>query len=102
MSRHGLDGHPDRDGRLPRRTPGAGDVANGIGDGGDGGVGDGGIRGCGVECFPAGGDACHPPVRRRNVRHDFEAVAQKIRADMGRFASPDLIESALNQIRAKL
>lgn len=33
---------------------------------------------------------------------DFDAVAAKIRADMGRFASPDLIENALSQIRERL
>ena len=33
---------------------------------------------------------------------DFDAVAAKIRADMCRFASPELIESALAKIRATL
>jgi hypothetical protein len=33
---------------------------------------------------------------------DFDAVANRIRNDMGRFASPDLIEHALEDIRARL
>lgn len=33
---------------------------------------------------------------------DFDAIAQKIRTDMGRFASPAIIEQALAEIRAKL
>jgi len=33
---------------------------------------------------------------------DFDAVANKIRTDMGRFASPNLLESALSQIRERL
>jgi len=33
---------------------------------------------------------------------DFDAVANKIRTDMGRFASPDLLETALRQIHERL
>lgn len=33
---------------------------------------------------------------------DFDTIATKIRADMSRFASPDLIEGALTQIRQRL
>ncbi len=33
---------------------------------------------------------------------DFDVVAQRIRKDMGRFASPDVIEHALDDIRSKL
>lgn len=33
---------------------------------------------------------------------DFEAVAKKIRTDMSRFASPELLESALMRIRERL
>ena len=37
-----------------------------------------------------------------HVEPDFDAVASKIRRDMGRFASPELIENALKQIQSKM
>jgi hypothetical protein len=33
---------------------------------------------------------------------DFDAVAQKIRDDMSRFASPELLEAALRKIKEQL
>ncbi len=35
-------------------------------------------------------------------RADFDALATKIRGDMSRFASPDLIESALAEVQSML